>query len=82
MPEEMNITEEVTETEAKRKVDLNGAVGAATLVTGGLVLGKVGSWIYRKAKPKIQSFAGKVAGASNPENASASEESEPNVNAE
>lgn len=82
MPEEMNIVEEVTETETKKKVDLDGAVGAGALVGAGIVIGKVGSWVYRKAKPKVQEFAGKVAGAGKAENASDGAESEPDVDAE
>ena len=82
MPEEMNIVEEVTETETKKKVDLDGAVGAGALVGAGVVLGKLVSWGYKKAKPKVQEFAGKVAGASKDGDASDGAESEPDVDAE
>lgn len=78
MPEENINVEEINETETKKKLDIDGAVGAGALVGAGVVLGKAASWAYRKVKPKIQNFASKVAGAG-AENVSDGEESGPDV---
>lgn len=59
---EENINMEQAETK-KKKVDLNDAVGAATLVAGGMAVYKFGSWLGAKARPKLKAFAGKVANA-------------------
>lgn len=65
MPEEFNTNEVVTEETTKKKVDLDGVVGASALFASGAVAMKIGSWIWSKAKPKVQGFAGKVANAGN-----------------
>lgn len=66
MPEEFNTNEVVTEeTTKKKKVDLDGVVGAGALVMGGAAAMKLVSWAWSKAKPKVQGFAGKVANAGN-----------------
>lgn len=66
MPEEFNTNEVVTEeTTKKKKVDLDGVVGAGALVMGGAAAMKLVSWAWSKAKPRVQGFAGKVANAGN-----------------